>query len=145
MTDNERPLYRHPEHAESTKRGTLRYIWTMPDVNVDAYVGFFNGDTSGPIIVFVHGNGPMDWRWTQLGNLIETDAAMGTGSQMTRAMTYHKAKDIIAAMNKYSKVEEACLEYFGERCPDFEPGCPTCEGWLQFDRLIEAAKEKGKK
>jgi len=23
---------------------------------------------------------------------------------------------------------------FGLRCPDFEPGCPTCEAWAAFDK-----------
>ena len=30
-------------------------------------------------------------------------------------------------------LEEAISEYFGERCPDFEPGCPCCRAWAEFD------------
>ena len=30
-------------------------------------------------------------------------------------------------------VEEAVTEYFGERCPEYEPGCACCEGWKQYD------------
>ncbi len=34
-----------------------------------------------------------------------------------------------------SKIEEALIEYLGERCTDFEPECPVCQGWLEFDQL----------
>ena len=141
MTDNERPLYRYPVHAADT-HGTLHYIWTLPDVNVDAYLGFQNAVNNRPVVVFVRSNESGDWKWSSLTSLIDVRNWFGTGSDMTRAMTYHKAKDMIAAMNKYSKVEEACLEYFGERCPDYEPGCPTCEGWRQFDRLCDAHNKR---
>lgn len=33
-------------------------------------------------------------------------------------------------------VEEAVTEYFGERCPEYEPGCACCEGWKQYDKLV---------
>ena len=36
-------------------------------------------------------------------------------------------------------LEEAISEYFGKRCPDFEPGCPCCRAWAEFDQLIEKA------
>jgi hypothetical protein len=35
-------------------------------------------------------------------------------------------------------VEEAVTEYFGERCPEYEPGCACCEGWKQYDTLKNA-------
>ena len=34
-----------------------------------------------------------------------------------------------------SLLEEAIREYFGERCPDFEPGCPCCRAWAEFDSV----------
>ena len=34
-----------------------------------------------------------------------------------------------------SKIEEALIEYLGERCSDFEPECVVCQGWLEFDQL----------
>ena len=33
-------------------------------------------------------------------------------------------------------VHEAVLFYWGERCPDYEAGCPTCEAWKQYDMLM---------
>ena len=33
-------------------------------------------------------------------------------------------------------IEEALIEYYGERCPDFAEGCPCCEAWAEFDALI---------
>lgn len=145
MKHKDQPLYRHPTHVELLNKGSLHFIWTLPDVHVDTYVGLPNPHKNHPFIVFVRDNSEHGWTWAGLNTLIDPTYTMGTGSQMTRAMTYHKAKDIVAVLNKYSKIEQACLAEFGERCPDFEPGCATCEGWLQFDRLIEAAKEKGKK
>ena len=35
---------------------------------------------------------------------------------------------------------EAIEEHWGERCPDFQDGCPTCEVWKQLDAL--ASKDK---
>ena len=31
-------------------------------------------------------------------------------------------------------IEEAIREHWGERCPDFEPGCPCCRAWAEFDK-----------
>jgi len=27
-------------------------------------------------------------------------------------------------------------EYYGERCPDYEPECICCEQWMCFDKLF---------
>lgn len=32
-------------------------------------------------------------------------------------------------------IEEAIREYFGERCPDFDPGCLGCLAWKAVDEL----------
>lgn len=32
-------------------------------------------------------------------------------------------------------IEEAIVDYWGERCSDFNPDCRTCEAWADFDRL----------
>jgi hypothetical protein len=24
-------------------------------------------------------------------------------------------------------------EYYGRRCPDFEPGCACCQAWVRYD------------
>ena len=29
------------------------------------------------------------------------------------------------------------LEWFGERCPDFEPHCEVCKRWAALDTLLE--------
>lgn len=36
-------------------------------------------------------------------------------------------------------IEEAIREHWGERCPDFDPGCPCCRAWADFDQLSEKA------
>lgn len=33
-----------------------------------------------------------------------------------------------------NKVEEAITAHWGERCPDHEPGCPTCDAWAEYDK-----------
>ena len=37
-------------------------------------------------------------------------------------------------------VHEAVQFYWGERCPEHEDGCPTCEAWKQYDQLIQKGK-----
>ena len=37
-------------------------------------------------------------------------------------------------------VHEAVLFFWGERCPDYEQGCPTCEAWKQYDNIMEKSK-----
>ena len=29
------------------------------------------------------------------------------------------------------------VEMFGERCPDFEPGCESCKRWMALDMLLD--------
>ena len=36
-----------------------------------------------------------------------------------------------------NSVHEAVLFYWGERCPDYEAGCPACEAWKQYDLLFQ--------
>jgi hypothetical protein len=38
-------------------------------------------------------------------------------------------------------IEEAIEFYWGERCPDYEEGCPTCAAWKQYDTLHEMAQK----
>jgi hypothetical protein len=33
-------------------------------------------------------------------------------------------------------VHEAVSFYWGERCSDFEPLCPVCRAWKQYDEMI---------
>lgn len=35
--------------------------------------------------------------------------------------------------SEVTKVEEAILGYWGERCPTFESECPVCQAWVEFD------------
>lgn len=35
----------------------------------------------------------------------------------------------------HSRVEEAITEYYGDRCPDTEPGCVICDVWAEYDAL----------
>ena len=32
-------------------------------------------------------------------------------------------------------IQEAVKEWYGERCPDFEPECVVCQAYLGLDRL----------
>ena len=33
-------------------------------------------------------------------------------------------------------IAEAIADYWGERCSESEPGCPCCDVWAEFDKLI---------
>jgi hypothetical protein len=33
-------------------------------------------------------------------------------------------------------VEQALIEHWGERCPDFESGCVVCQVWKDYDDLV---------
>ena len=37
-------------------------------------------------------------------------------------------------------VHEAIEFYWGERCPEHEDGCPTCEAWKQYDNMMEKSQ-----
>ena len=37
-------------------------------------------------------------------------------------------------MDKFLTAEEI-TKWYGERCPDTEPGCPTCKAWVRHDIL----------
>jgi len=39
-----------------------------------------------------------------------------------------------------NKVEEAIEQWWGERCPEHEEGCPVCDAWREYDSLIAANK-----
>jgi len=32
-------------------------------------------------------------------------------------------------------IEAAIIDYWGERCPEYQSGCPTCEAWAEYDRM----------
>jgi hypothetical protein len=38
---------------------------------------------------------------------------------------------------KPNPVEEAIEQYWGERCPDHEEGCPICDAWQAYDMLVQ--------
>lgn len=33
-------------------------------------------------------------------------------------------------------IKRAMLEYWGERCDDYEEGCVVCEAWREYDNLV---------
>ena len=33
-------------------------------------------------------------------------------------------------------IKRAMLEYWGERCEDYEEGCVVCEAWRDYDNLV---------
>ena len=36
-------------------------------------------------------------------------------------------------MSGLTKVEEAIIGYWGERCSTFESECPVCQAWVEFE------------
>lgn len=40
-----------------------------------------------------------------------------------------------------SAIHEAITEHFGERCPDFDPDCCTCQAWAEADRIATLEAE----
>jgi len=40
------------------------------------------------------------------------------------------------------RVEEAITEYWGPRCPDFDPECRVCRTWVRFDVLKKSYEEE---
>ena len=41
-------------------------------------------------------------------------------------------------------ITEAITAHWGERCPDFEPDCPCCKAWAQYDHLLGATERAAK-
>ena len=33
-------------------------------------------------------------------------------------------------------IKRAMLEYWGERCDDYEEGCVVCDAWREYDNLV---------
>lgn len=33
-------------------------------------------------------------------------------------------------------VEQAITAHWGERCDDYEQGCPVCDAWREYDNLV---------
>lgn len=33
-------------------------------------------------------------------------------------------------------IEEAITNWWGVRCDEFEPNCPCCKAWAEFDRRV---------
>ena len=36
-----------------------------------------------------------------------------------------------------SKVKEAVTVHWGDRCPDHDPECPTCQAWDEYDTTLQ--------
>ena len=47
------------------------------------------------------------------------------------------ANDTTPAMNL---IAEALTDFYGERCPNFAPGCTCCEAWAQYDEFMARPK-----
>ena len=35
-----------------------------------------------------------------------------------------------------NRIKRAMLEYWGERCEDYEEGCVVCDAWREYDNLM---------
>jgi hypothetical protein len=44
-------------------------------------------------------------------------------------------------MDKRNAIHEAMLFYWGERCPEHEGGCPACQAWEQYDKVVATAPD----
>ena len=33
-------------------------------------------------------------------------------------------------------IEQAMTAHWGERCDDYEQGCPVCDAWREYDNLV---------
>lgn len=40
-----------------------------------------------------------------------------------------------------SRLEEAIKDYWGERCDEYEPECPTCKAWHEYDATLNKLNE----
>jgi hypothetical protein len=50
----------------------------------------------------------------------------------------HNTRDLELTPNTSpdsNAIHEAVQFFWGERCPDYEEGCPTCEAWKQYDAM----------
>lgn len=52
--------------------------------------------------------------------------------------------DLLDDAEKHGPVYAAITHVWGERCPDFEPNCPCCRAWAEFDKTerLRAALER---
>ena len=42
-------------------------------------------------------------------------------------------------------IKHAIKEYYGKRCPDFEPECVVCQAWVEYDmakHMLNLSKRK---
>lgn len=61
---------------------------------------------------------------------------------MRKRMTLKEAIEHVARDENVVKVMEfLVLHGFGERCHDYEPGCPICEAWADFDAEVKRRME----
>ena len=42
-------------------------------------------------------------------------------------------------------IKKAIKEYYGKRCPDFEPECIVCQAWAEFDVAKQTVKAEERK
>jgi hypothetical protein len=43
-------------------------------------------------------------------------------------------------MSDMNQIEEAIIEQWGERCPDYAEGCYACDAWQLYDEMNNAYK-----
>ena len=39
-------------------------------------------------------------------------------------------------------IKHAIKEYYGKRCPDFEPECIVCQAWAEYDKAKRVINQK---
>lgn len=46
---------------------------------------------------------------------------------------------VSTALRAHATHEQTIAEYWGRRCDEYEPGCPVCDAWAEYDMMIRAA------
>lgn len=52
---------------------------------------------------------------------------------------------LITQGSKMNEVEEAMIDYWGERCQEYEEDCSCCQAWKEYDKLKGAENTEKKK
>lgn len=47
----------------------------------------------------------------------------------------------MSSHSERNAIHEAMLFYWGERCPEHEDGCPACQAWEQYDKVVATAPD----
>ncbi len=66
----------------------------------------------------------------------ELDVVEWTGEE--KEIEYWECDSCFEEALNETWLEETIERLYGERCPDYEPGCPCCQAWSVHDTIIDA-------